>query len=173
LKIAVARIVALPLALLIAGCAAPPADRDHAVPGAGELAGAWRATIQFQDGAFAPIHDLEFMYVFNAGGTMTESSNYDGAPPVPPAYGIWRKMGPNRFEARYEYYATKAPAAFDELKQGGGWLPAGRGVFTEDIQLSADGKSFTSAIKYEALDPSGKPAPGGGSAAGRGRRMTF
>ena len=35
--------------------------------------------------------DLEFMYVFNVGGTMTASSNYDGAPPVPPAYGVWRR----------------------------------------------------------------------------------
>lgn len=173
MKIAAARMLALALAFLMVGCGTQSADRVHAASETGDLAGAWRATIQFQDGAFAPIHDLEFMYVFNAGGTMTESSNYDGAPPVPPAYGIWRKVGPNRFEAKYEYYATKAPAAFEELKQGGGWLPAGRGVFTEDIQLSADGKSFTSTIQYEALDPSGKPAPGGGSAAGRGGRMEF
>jgi hypothetical protein len=54
------------------------------------LIGARRSTIEFETGAFAEITDLEFMYVFNAGGTLTESSNYDGAPPVPPAYGVWR-----------------------------------------------------------------------------------
>ena len=40
------------------------------------LAGAWRGKVQFTSGAFAEIKDLEFMYAFNAGGTMTESSNY-------------------------------------------------------------------------------------------------
>ena len=46
-----------------------------------------------KSGAFAEVKDLEFMYVFNAGGTMIESSNYDGTPPVPSAYGIWKKTG--------------------------------------------------------------------------------
>ena len=58
------------------------------------LVGAWKSQVRFTSGAFASIQDLEFMYVFNAGGTLTESSNYDGAPPVPPAYGIWRRVGP-------------------------------------------------------------------------------
>ena len=65
------------------------------------------------------------MYVFNLGGTMTESSNYDASPPVPPAYGIWRKVGPRQFEAKYEFYVTKPPAAFEEIAKGGGWGPGG------------------------------------------------
>jgi hypothetical protein len=63
-----------------AGAAAASTD-----PAAGDLAGEWRAQLQFSSGAFAPIKDLEFMYSFNQGGTMTESSNYDASPPVPPA----------------------------------------------------------------------------------------
>src|SRR5262249_10929589 len=63
-----------------------------------DLNGEWRARLQFSSGAFASIKDLEFMYSFNQGGTMTESSNYDGNPPVPPAYGIWRRTGPKEFE---------------------------------------------------------------------------
>jgi len=69
-----------------------------------------RSSVQFTSGPFAEVNDLEFMYVFNAGGTLTESSNYDGAPPVPPAYGVWHSIGPNEFEARYEYFTT-APLA--------------------------------------------------------------
>ena len=167
MRITATSVLAPFLGLMIVGCGSRPA-----APAAPALVGAWRAAIQFQDGAFAPIHDLEFLYVFNAGGTMTESSNYDGAPPVPPAYGIWREVGPGRFEARYEFYATKPPGTFEELKQGG-WLPAGRGVLTENIQLSADGRAFTSAIKYEAFDTGGKPAQGGGSATGRGEKSAF
>jgi hypothetical protein len=138
-----------------------------------DLVGEWRAQLQFSSGAFASIKDLEFMYVFNQGGTMTESSNYDASPPVPPAYGIWRKVGEREFEAKYEFYVTKAPAKFDETAKGGGWAPAGRGVFVERITLSGDGKSFTSKIKYDQFDTAGKPAEGGGEATGRGVKLTF
>ena len=152
------------LLLVSAACAA-----ERPVPPA-PLIGAWRSSIQFSTGAFASIKDLEFMYVFNAGGTLTESSNYDGAPPVPPAYGVWRVLGPNEFEARYEFYVT-APAPPDAFKTGAGWLPSGRGVFTERITLSADSNSYTSTLKYEAFDVKGQPAEGGGEATGRAVRI--
>ena len=113
------------------------------------------------------------MYVFNVGGTLTESSNYDAAPPVPPAYGVWREVGPKQFEARYLFYITKPPARFEEITGGGGWLPAGHGVFTERIHLADDGKSFESTITYEVFDQSGQPAAGGGTATGRGVRIDF
>jgi hypothetical protein len=138
-----------------------------------DLVGEWHAQLQFSSGAFVSIKDLEFMYAFNQGGTMTESSNYDASPPVPPAYGIWRKVGAREFEAKYEFYVTKAPEAFEEIVKGGGWAPAGRGVFVERITLSEDGKSFTSKIKYDQFDTAGKPAEGGGEATGRGVKMTF
>lgn len=136
-----------------------------------ELIGAWRATVQFKTGAFASVKDLEFLYVFNAGGTMTESSNYDGAPPVPPAYGVWRAVGPGEFEATYEYFMTRPPAGLTDLTRGGGWLPAGRGRLVERIRVSAEGNSFTSTIRYEAFDTAGRSAPGGGKAVGRGARV--
>jgi hypothetical protein len=140
---------------------------------ASDLQGEWRAQLQFTTGAFAPIKDLEFMYVFNQGGTMTESSNYDASPPVPPAYGIWRKVGDNKYEAKYEFYVTKPPAAFEEIAKAGGWGPAGRGIFVEQITLSPDGKSFTSKIKYDQFDTAGKQVEGGGVAEGRGVKLTF
>jgi hypothetical protein len=133
------------------------------VTAAQDLQGEWRAQLQFSSGAFAPIKDLEFMYSFNQGGTMTESSNYDASPPVPPAYGIWRKTGDKTFEAKYEFYVTKPPANFEEITKGGGWGLGGRGIFVERITLSADGKSFTSKIKYD----------GGGEATGKGVKLTF
>jgi hypothetical protein len=144
-------------------------------PGSGELelVGQWRARLEFEDGDFAAFGDLEFMYVFNAGGTLTESSNYDAAPPVPPAYGIWRRTGPDRFEAKYEFYPTSAPGGLDEITSGGGWLVAGRGVFTEAITVAAGGDTFTSAILHEAFDVDGNPVEGGGKATGRGVRLRF
>src|SRR6266478_3224875 len=97
---------ALALATLALGCATSRTGSD-ASPGS--LVGAWRGKVQFKTGAFAEVKDLEFLYVFNAGGTMTESSNYDAAPPVAPAYGIWKKMGGNEYEAKYEFYITRIP----------------------------------------------------------------
>mgnify|MGYP001185016428 CR=1 FL=1 len=63
------------------------------------IVGAWKGKVQFKTGAFAAIKNWEFMWVFNEGGTMTESSNYDGVPPTPPAYGIWKKTGEKQYEA--------------------------------------------------------------------------
>jgi hypothetical protein len=164
-------LVLFAICFLGAGCGRQ--DSSSTVPAAPDLVGQWRASIQFRTGAFAAVKDLEFMYVFNAGGTMTESSNYDASPPVPPAYGIWRRTGSNRFEARYEFYATKAPSGIEEITSGGGWLPAGRGILTETITVAAAGDSFTSSIRYEPLDPAGKGIEGGGEAGGRGLRLKF
>src|ERR1700694_4009129 len=137
------------------------------------LAGAWRGKVQFTTGASAAVKDLEFLYVFNAGGTMTESSNYDGSPPVAPAYGTWRRIGARQFEARYEYYWTKAPANFDEIAKGGGWSPGGRGVLWQTITISGDGNSFDSTIKYEVFDRQGKPTEAASAATGQGLRIRF
>jgi hypothetical protein len=140
---------------------------------AGALVGAWRSQVRFKDGAFAGVKDLTFMYVFNAGGTMTESSNYDAAPPVPPAYGAWRQVGPGQFEAHYEFFVTKAPSALTDLTSGGGWLPAGRGVLVERIALAQDARSFTSSLTYSAFDSAGNPVEGGGEANVAGTRIGF
>ena len=145
-----------------------PAPARQAAPPA--IIGVWRSSLQFSSCAFASIKDLEFMYVFNQGGTLTESSNYDGAPPVPPAYGAWRAISATEFEAKYEFYVT-APAPPDAFKTGAGWLPSGRGIFTERITLAADGKTFTSSITYEGFDTHGQPIAGGGTATGSAVRM--
>jgi len=116
---------------------------------------------------------LRFLYAFNAGGTMTESSDYDGAPPVPPAYGVWRQVASGDFEAKYVFYMTKPPASFKEIATGFGWLPTSRGVLTERITLAADGNSFESTMTYEAFDMADKPTTGGGVAKGHGARISF
>ena len=159
----------LGLALIaLAGCASRPAP---AAPPA--LIGAWRSGVQFDGGAFAAIKDLQFLYVFNAGGTMTESSNYDGVPPVPPAYGEWRETGPRQFTATYTFFTTRPPADVKSLAAGGGWLPAGHGVLTEAIRLAPDGRSFDSTMTLELFDMTGKPAGGGGTARAHAARMGF
>jgi len=113
------------------------------------------------------------MLVFNAGGTMTESSNYDAAPPVPPAYGIWKQVAGHEYEAKYEFYMTRIASPAESKSSSGGWLPAGHGLLKETITLSPDGDSFTSTIRYEVFDQAGKPIPGGGEAKGQGMKLQF
>lgn len=139
------------------------------------LAGAWRSAVRFTDGNFEGIKDLEFLYVFNEGGTMTESSNYDGAPPVPPAYGVWRPRvaGTNQFEATYTYFNSKALARFEDVASGGGWLPSGRGVLTERYTIATDGQSYESELLLQLYDAAGQPIEGGGPGFGRGTRIQF
>lgn len=158
---------ALAAVLVIGGC-----EGDDAAT-APALVGQWRSAVQFKTGAFASVTNLELMLVFNFGGTMTESSNYDAMPPVPPAYGIWRSVGLREFEAKYEFYMSQATAGADEMIQAGGWPPSGRGVLVERITLSPDGESFTSTMRYEAFDLQGQPSDDTGGSVGRGVRLAF
>jgi hypothetical protein len=121
-----------------------------------KIVGAWKGKVQFTTGVYAEIKDFEFMYVFNSGGTMTESSNYDGVPPTPPAYGIWKKTGEKEYEARYEFYWNRVPDSYEELAKSGGFPNAGHGVLSEKITLSDDGKSYSSTIKFNLFDRAGK-----------------
>jgi len=156
--------------LLLTACGAPAGRQSTDVE---PLAGAWRSQVTFRDGALVGAKGLEFLYVFAAGGTLTESSNYDGAPPVPPAYGVWRRTGPNRYEARYLFFTTEPPAEWSAVAAGGGWNPAGYGELRETIQLAADGRSFTSTLALALFDRTGKAVDGGGSGSGRATRIGF
>ena len=156
----------LGMVLTLASC-----HKTAPAPGRSALVGAWVAHVQFRSGALAGVHDLKFMYVYNAGGTLTESSNYDGAPPVPPAYGVWKALGGHRFRTRYAFFINRPPGGFADIAHGGGWLPAGHGVLTETITLSADARTYTSTIAYTAVDAAGKPLPGSGRGTGKGVRM--
>ncbi len=138
-----------------------------------DVTGAWRAKIQIMSGVYAEVKDLEFMYAFNAGGTMTESSNYDAAPPGPPAYGIWQKTGARQYEAKYMVWQTTADSIQNEIAKGGGWVPDGYGVLTEKMTLSQDGNSFESSLVFEIFDQQGKLTTRGGEGVGKAERIRF
>jgi hypothetical protein len=159
--------------LLTAGYATASSPTDHKVPDSDNLVGAWRSRVQFKNGALSSVKDLEFMYAFNSGGTLTESSNYDGSPPVPPAYGVWRRIQPRQYEARYVFFLSKAPKSFEDIANGGGWSPGGSGVLVETITLSGDGKTFKSAIRLDVFDEAGKLTESNSQAEGEAVRINF
>ncbi|MEO7600008.1 MAG: hypothetical protein ABIV50_13810 [Opitutus sp.] len=158
---------ALPGVFGLAGC-----TTTTSLPTA-DMVGAWRGGVQFTTGAFAATKDLEFMYVFNSGGTMTESSNYDASPPVPPAYGVWKATDSLHYEANYAFFWTNPPKTFDDLAKGGGWAPGGHGILTQKIALSADGKSFESTLKLELFDQQGKLTEPASDATAKAARISF
>lgn len=173
MKRMMAFVLAISVLLPVAGWGEAASSRTRNAAANDTLAGAWRAKVQFKSGMLADWKNLEFMYAFNHGGTMTESSNYDGSPPGPPAYGVWKKTGARQFEARYEVFLTKSAKPLEEIAKGGGWLPDGHGVLSEKITLSADGKSFTSRIRWDMFDLAGKAVESGVEGTGEGRRMGF
>ena len=173
MKRLMAFVLAISILLPITGWGEAAASRTRVAGTNDSLAGAWRAKVQFKSGMLADWKNLEFMYAFNQGGTMTESSNYDGSPPGPPAYGVWRKTGARQFEARYEVFLTKSAKPLEEIAKGGGWLPDGYGVLTEKITLSKDGKSFKSIIRWDAFDQAGKAVETAIEGTGEGKRMGF
>ena len=158
--------------MIAAGCAKDQSLEGAAVNGAA-LTGAWRSKIVFRTGALAGVKDLEFLYSYNAGGTMTESSNYDeAANSSPPAYGIWKQISPKTFQTKYVFYTTKEPAPGAGAPKGD-WWPAGHGVLTETISLSDDGQTYTSTVKLAMFDTAGAPVAGAGEGTGTGTRIIF
>jgi len=167
-------LVAFLALMTLSGCELRQLPQSPSAPASTDLAGAWRARIRFDAGVFAGVEDLEFLYAYNVGGTMTESSNYDeAANSSPPAYGVWRKTGPRQFETRYLFYRTRTPEPADGEGNAGGWLPAGHGVITETITLAPDGNSYTSRVHLDVYDQDDQPAHGGGDATGTGTRIAF
>ena len=162
----VVTLLMLSAALVITGCRNGSPSQT--------LVGAWRSKIVFRSGPLAEMKDLEFLYAYNAGGTMTESSNYDeAANSSPPAYGVWKQIGPRRFETKYVFYTTKAPGPSDGAPNSSDWWPAGHGVLTETLSLSEDGQTYTSTIRLATFDRTGTAIPGDGEGTGSGTRIVF
>jgi hypothetical protein len=161
-------------ALVITGCGSGASSHMSGSADRGMLVGAWRSKIVFRSGPLAEMKGLEFLYAYNAGGTMTESSNYDeAANSSPPAYGVWKQIDSRTFETKYVFYTTKAPGPDDRAPNNSDWWPAGHGVLTETITLSNDGQTYTSAIKLAIFDRAGTTITDRGDGTGAGTRITF
>lgn len=160
---------ALATIVLFAGCSSGTGAMNRS-----RLAGAWRSQVTFQSGPLAGAPHPQFLYGFNPGGTMTESSNYDeAANSSPPAYGVWKTTGERKFLAKYVFFTTKAADSTTAMRTGSDWWPAGHGVLTEHIELSPDGRGFKSRIKLELFDLAGEPVGGAAEGSGEGSRIDF
>jgi len=168
-----ARLV-LSAALIITGCSTAPSPQPSVAADAPQLVGAWRSKVTFRSGPLAEMKGLEFLYAYNAGGTMTESSNYDEAEnSSPPAYGVWKQINARTFETKYLFYTTQAPGPGDGTKGNRDWWPAGHGELAETITMADDGQTYTSTITLALFDRTNAPIAGGGQGTGAGARIGF
>jgi hypothetical protein len=167
-------LLTLSAGLIVVGCGSGQWSQMSVAADRGTLVGAWRSKVVFRNGPLAEMKGLEFLYAYNAGGTMTESSNYDeAANSSPPAYGVWKQIGPRTFETKYVFYTTQAPGPGDGAPNNSDWWPAGHGVLSETITLSDDGETYASTIKLVTYDKADRPIAGGGEGTGVGRRIVF
>lgn len=141
-------VIGVLVALAVAGCA----KSNNASKTAPSLEGGWRAHVGFTSGPLKGV-PFQFLITYAAGGGMVESSNFDEAPPVPPAYGSWGRTGTNTFKSSYVFWTTKAAGAQ-------GWTFSGSGVLDETISLDATGDAYTSTIHYQLYDDKDNPLTG-------------
>jgi hypothetical protein len=131
------------------------------------LEGAWRVQVTVESGPFRG--SQQFLVMYSAGGGMVESSNFDEAPPVPPAYGSWVASGESGFRSTYVFFTTEA---VDRLDAGAGWEFSGSGKFRESITVGPSGNDYTSRLSYELYDTADAPLAGqSGEGYGVGRRI--
>ncbi|MEO8361676.1 MAG: hypothetical protein ABI672_16700 [Vicinamibacteria bacterium] len=169
------KIVILSMVLLMTACENPPVSQSTAAADRDKFVGAWHSKISFRSGPLSEMKGLEFFCVYNTGGTMTESSNYDeAANSSPPAYGVWKAIDARTFETKYLFFTTDAPRTGEGTPNAHDWWPAGHGVITETVTLSVDGRSYTSAIRLATFDKTGAPvANGGGEGTTVATRIAF
>jgi hypothetical protein len=167
-------LIAIACALSLSGCGAGTPPRGGTSAEDALLVGAWRSQIHAQEGPLAEMKELEFLYSYNAGGTMTESSNYDeAANSSPPAYGVWRRLEARKFETKYVFFTTRASSSGDGAPTTTDWWPDGHGELTETITIADDGQTYASTIRLTMFDRTGAPVGGVHEGTGAGRRIGF
>jgi hypothetical protein len=127
------------------------------------LLGAWRARVTIDSGPLAGI-PFQFLVTYAAGGGMVESSNFDEATPVPPAYGSWVATGPWTFRSTYVFFTTNPPSDPGTLPTAG-WAFSGSGKLREQITIAHDGTTYTSHLYYQLYDTTDNALPGQSGAA--------
>ena len=170
------RLLPLSFAALLAGCTAQAPGGPQPVTSVSPppLTGAWRASIDVKSGAFTdgqgPRVHVRVPHRPHAHRVVEPRRGAAGAAGLRRLAIRPGQRDGLRGQVRVLHDRAVTP---EEFKAGAGWLPSGRGVFTERITVAPDGRTFTSTIRYELFDPMGAAIEGAGEATGRGVRIDF
>lgn len=132
------------------------AEAQTVTPDANVIEGAWESTVTITDcTSGAVLRTFSGESLFHRGGTLTA----DNSTPVATrglGIGVWTQQTTGAYTAKFHFLRFNADGTV-----------AGSQSVIRSIALSADGKSLTSAIAAQLLDPAGKViAPICGSEAG-------
>jgi hypothetical protein len=107
----------------------------------GRLVGFFESEVTITNCNGVVLKTLEAYEQFNQGGTLT---SVDNQPLRSPGIGTWQYNGGGSYSAPFESFSFNTDGT-----------PAGESKFTRDIQLAADGNSYTSVVTVEIFDVNG------------------
>lgn len=130
------------MALLMQACGGGGDAHAQSATAPDPIEGLWQSNVTLKDCASAaPLGAFRGLSLFNAGGTASADNNQPSATKGT-AMGTWRKTGSATYVVDLRFW-----------RYGSDGTPAGQQRLTRTITLAADGKSLTSTITTQALDP--------------------
>jgi hypothetical protein len=102
------------------------------------IEGVWDSTVTLQVcGSSTVIREFRALNLFEDDGSLVATS----VAVPPPSLGRWRWTGGRTYQAQFQY-----------LRLGAGGVFEGMTRVTRQIQMAADGKSFTSVVSTQLFD---------------------
>ncbi|MGB7924501.1 MAG: hypothetical protein WCF57_14765 [Pyrinomonadaceae bacterium] len=134
------------------------------------IIGSWEATFTSVERPL-PYPPIPALLTFTADGTVVET---DGSLIVPvvnpdeptlyasPSHGVWRKIGTNLYEVKFESMFVNSEAKF-----------LARGVVTARIRIDPPGDTFRGTDTFQVFNPDGTPTPDTAQERNKGKRIKF
>jgi hypothetical protein len=107
------------------------------------LQGVWDSQVTLTDCNGFTLAVFRAFEMFHQGGTLTSTDN---TPPTlhGPGFGTWQHVGVGKYTAPFQFFNFNADGTF-----------AGTQKIDREIQLAADGNSYTSTVTFASYDPDG------------------
>jgi hypothetical protein len=107
----------------------------------------------------ATLGTFQAMFTFNRGGTFWESGTQTSPALRSSSHGLWNYQSNRHYTTRFQFFRFNADGT-----------PAGRQIVSQQIELSADGNSYTATATAQVLDVGGNVIANN-CAAGSGTRF--
>ncbi len=112
---------------------------------AGKLEGSWNHTgTRLNCSTGAALGTFVAMFTFNRGGTFWESGTQISPALRSPSHGVWSYEGNRNYTTSFQFFRFNADGTL-----------AGRQIIRQQLELSADGDSYTTTATAQVLDTGG------------------
>lgn len=110
-----------------------------------KLEGSWNHTgTRLNCATNAPLGTFSAMFTFNRGGTFWESGTQISPALRSPSHGVWSYEGNRSYATSFQFFRFNADGTL-----------AGRQIIRQQLELSADGNSYTTTATAQVLDTNG------------------